>query len=72
MNKSLEIQFQTEEGATSTLSVESPKEPIDPAVVKAAMESIIAGNAFITPSGALTGIKGARVVMRGTEAVELG
>jgi len=70
MNKTLELQFQTESGATSTLSVDSPKEPVNPADVKAAMESIIDQDVFVTPTGALVGIKGARVVARGVEDVE--
>jgi len=70
MNKTLELQFQTESGATSTLSVDSPKEPINPADVKAVMENILAQDVFVTPTGALVGIKGARVVARGVEDVE--
>ncbi|TDL31323.1 DUF2922 domain-containing protein [Jeotgalibacillus sp. S-D1] len=71
MNKTLELQFITEEGATSTLSIESPKEPLDPAEVKAAMENILAQDAFVTPTGGLVSIKGARVVERGIEEIEL-
>ncbi|KIL51160.1 DUF2922 domain-containing protein [Jeotgalibacillus campisalis] len=71
MNKSLELQFQTAGGATSTLSIDSPIEPVDPAAIKTVMENIIAEDAFVTPSGGLIGIIGARVVARGVEDVEL-
>ncbi|MDG5471995.1 DUF2922 domain-containing protein [Jeotgalibacillus sp. ET6] len=71
MNKSLELQFQTAGGATSTLSIDSPIEPVDPAAIKSVMESIIAEDAFVTPTGGLVAIIGARVVARGVEDVEM-
>ena len=71
MNKTLELQFLTEGGTTSSLSIDSPKEPVNPAEIKAAMESIIAQNTFVTPTGALVAIKGARVVARDVEEIDL-
>lgn len=71
MNKTLELQFLTEEGATSTFSIEAPKEPVDPAEIKMAMENILAEDAFVTPTGGLVSIKGARVVERGTQEIQL-
>ncbi|WP_404407237.1 DUF2922 domain-containing protein [Jeotgalibacillus malaysiensis] len=72
MNKTLELVFITEEGKNASLTVDNPLEPVDPAAVQAAMQAVIDENLFISPSGALTGIKSARVVSRGVEAVELG
>ncbi|AJD89921.1 hypothetical protein JMA_06040 [Jeotgalibacillus malaysiensis] len=72
MNKTLELVFITEEGKNASLTVDNPLEPVDPAAVQAAMQVVIDENLFISPSGALTGIKSARVVSRGVEAVELG
>lgn len=46
MAKSLEMTFISELGKPTKLSVDNPIEPIDPAAVKAAMEQIIAANAF--------------------------
>lgn len=72
MNKTLELVFITEEGKNASLTVDNPLEPVDPAAVQAAMQEVIDENLFISPSGALIGIKSARVVSRGIEAVELG
>ncbi|KIL45062.1 DUF2922 domain-containing protein [Jeotgalibacillus soli] len=71
MIKTLELQFTTQEGGTSSISIEAPKESIDPAAIKAAMEAIIAGNAFTSPSGGLVAIKGARLVAREVTQVEI-
>ncbi|MFB1082789.1 DUF2922 domain-containing protein [Jeotgalibacillus sp. JSM ZJ347] len=72
MNKTLELIFLTSEGGNASLTVDTPIEPIDPATVQAVMQTVIDENLFISPTGALTGIKSARVVSRGVEAVELG
>ncbi|PAE31229.1 DUF2922 domain-containing protein, partial [Bacillus sp. 7884-1] len=42
MAKTLELEFVTEYGKPARLSIENPKEPIEEAVVKAAMEEMIA------------------------------
>ncbi|MBA4538393.1 DUF2922 domain-containing protein [Bacillus aquiflavi] len=64
MVKTLELQFETEAGKTASLSVESPKEPIEISALKEAMEKIISSNVFYTDNGHFTAIKGARVVER--------
>ncbi|MFJ7679017.1 DUF2922 domain-containing protein [Peribacillus sp. NPDC097206] len=71
MAKALEMIFVTEEGKSSTISVDNPKEPVDVNQVKQAMQQIIAQNVFITSSGDFVSIKGARVVERNVEDVEV-
>ena len=70
MVKTLELQFVTESGASSNLSIDSPNEPLDPAAIQAVMENIIAQDAFVTPTGALVGIKGARLIEREVTPVD--
>ena len=71
MAKALEMIFVTEEGKSSTISVDNPKEPVDVNQVKQAMQQIIAQNVFITSSGDFVSIKGVRVVERNVEDVEV-
>ncbi|TFE02170.1 DUF2922 domain-containing protein [Jeotgalibacillus salarius] len=71
MNKTLELIFITAEGGSASLTVDSPVEPVVPSAVQAAMQTVIDENMFLSPSGALTGVKSARVVSRGVEAVDL-
>lgn len=71
MAKTLELLFVTENGKQARLTVEQPIEPIDPAVVKAAMEQIIASNAFYSTNGNFTAVGGARVVERNVTDYEL-
>lgn len=71
MAKTLELQFVTDLGKNTKLTVDNPKEPIDPAAVKLAMEQIIASNAFQTPSGTLVAIGSARVIERNVAEYEL-
>ncbi|WP_077619840.1 DUF2922 domain-containing protein [Bacillus sinesaloumensis] len=71
MAKTLEMQFTNEDGKTTTVSIENPKEPVDTGAVSAAMDTIVASNAFLTVGGPLVAIKGARVVERNVEEVQL-
>ncbi|KRF51233.1 DUF2922 domain-containing protein [Peribacillus butanolivorans] len=71
MARVLEMIFVTEEGKSATIAVENPKEPVDANTVKSAMEQMIAGNAFVSSSGDFVSIKGARLVERNVEDVEL-
>lgn len=70
--RTLELLFVTEEGKTVRLSVDNPKEPVDPLQVKTAMESIIAANAFIDNDGnAYESYKGARLIERNVTVLEI-
>jgi hypothetical protein len=71
MAKTLELQFATQFGKVAKLNLDDPIEPIDPAAVKTVMETIIADNVFQSSSGALVGIKGARVVERNVTEYEI-
>lgn len=71
MAKTLELQFVTDLGKNTKLTVDNPKEPIDPAAVKLAMEQIIASNAFQTPNGTLVAVGTARVIERNVAEYEL-
>ena len=70
MAKSLELTFVTDTGKLSRLSIDNPKEPIDPVAVKQAMDQIIAANVFETMNGDLASAKEARVIERHVTAYE--
>ncbi|SER69981.1 Protein of unknown function [Gracilibacillus ureilyticus] len=69
--KTIELKFENEEGKTVTVSLDEPVEPVDPQVVNAAMDAIIAENAFFSTGGDLIGKKSARVVERNVTEIEL-
>ncbi|MBS4219616.1 DUF2922 domain-containing protein [Bacillus sp. FJAT-49711] len=70
--KVLELNFLSEEGKTSKLTIDQPIEPVDPAQVKAAMESIIASNVFLDSDGnPFFKVKSARLVERNVEEIDI-
>lgn len=71
MAKTLELQFVTDSGQSSNITLDAPKEPVDPVAVKAAMESIIAADAFYSTKGKLVAVKGARVIERNVTEYEI-
>jgi hypothetical protein len=71
MAKTLELQFGTDLGKVARLTVDNPVEPVDVAVLKLAMESIIASNAFFSAYGNLVSVGGARVVERNVTEYEI-
>jgi len=71
MAKTLELQFTTSTGETTSISIDSPKEPIDAAVVKLAMEQIVASDAFYSAKGQLVSPKIARIIERNVTPYEL-
>lgn len=71
MTKTLELLFVTDTGKSGRLSLDNPKEPIDPVLVKQAMEAIVSSQAFFTGNGNLTSVSGARVVERNVTDYEL-
>lgn len=70
MAKQLEMQFVTEIGQT-TITLEAPKEPIDPVAVKAAMEEVVVSEAFYSAKGKLVAAKGARLIDRNVTEYEI-
>jgi hypothetical protein len=71
MAKTLELQFNTELGKVARLSLDNPKEPVDEAAVKQAMEQIIASDVFTTANGKYVSVKGARVIDRNITDYEI-
>ena len=71
MAKTLEMNFNTVNGKVAKVSIENPIEPIDPAKVAAAVDTIIAANIFISAGGDLVAKRGARVVERNVEDVTI-
>lgn len=71
MAKQLEMQFVTEIGQTTNISLDAPKEPIDPVAVKAAMDEVIVSDAFYSAKGKLVSAKGARVIDRNVTEYEI-
>jgi len=71
MAKTLELEFVTELGKAARVSVENPKEPIEEAVVKQAMEEIISSGVFTSASGNFASVKGARVIDRNVTEYEI-
>jgi hypothetical protein len=71
MAKTLELVFGTELGKTARLSMDNPKEPVDEAAVKLAMEQIIAAEVFTSASGRYVEAKGARVIDRNVVEYEM-
>lgn len=71
MAKSLELSFLTENGKLFKLSVDNPKEPINPAAIKQAMEQIISANIIQTVNGDLVTAEGVRVIERNVTDYEL-
>jgi len=56
------LTFNTAGGKTFALTVANPKEDLQLAEALAVMNSLIANDIFLTPSGALTGIRDIKVI----------
>ncbi|CDO04955.1 hypothetical protein OPHB3_0826 [Oceanobacillus picturae] len=70
--KKLELKFTNFDGKTVTYSLDQPVEPVDTEAVNAAMDEIIAQNAFTSTGGDIVAKKSARVVDRTVEEIDLG
>ncbi len=62
MSKKLSMSFRTQEGKTTTMTVEEPKNDLSAAKVKAFMDSTITMNPFDSKSGDMVAIKSAEIV----------
>ncbi|MDG5789216.1 DUF2922 domain-containing protein [Evansella sp. AB-P1] len=71
MTKRLELLFTNESGRSVTLSLDDPIEPVDNLLVSAVMDEIIDHNVFTTFDGALVQKRGARIVERTVQDIEL-
>ena len=60
--KVVRLTFSTAGGKTFAITIDNPKEDLQSAEVMAAMNSLIDSDIFLTPSGALTGIRDIKVI----------
>ncbi|SDN60835.1 DUF2922 domain-containing protein [Alkalicoccus daliensis] len=72
MTKRLELLFTTEAGTSATIAVDSPKEPVDAAAVTQAMDEILAADVFFGASGNFVEKRGARLVERNVDTIDIG
>ena len=71
MTKTIELHFINSEGKVGKLSVDNPKEPIDPAATKLVMDTIIAANIFAGSNLTFVSAKEARLVEHNVTGYEL-
>jgi len=71
MIKRLELIFENQEGRNVTLSLDNPIEPVDPALVAIAMDTILSSDIFTSAGGGFVAKKGARVVARSSEDIAI-
>lgn len=69
--KKIELKFENTDGKTVTYSLDKPIEPVNPTDVAAAMDEILAQNAFTSTGGELVAKKSARLVEHIVEEIEL-
>lgn len=60
--KVLKLTFNTNGGRTFVLTIPDPKGDLQNTDIEALMDEIVLKNVFITPSGALSGKKDARII----------
>lgn len=72
MTKRLELLFTTEAGTSATIAIDHPKEPVDAAAVGEAMDEILAADIFFGASGNFVSKRGARLVERNVDTIDLG
>jgi uncharacterized protein YggL (DUF469 family) len=71
MAKKLQLQFYNEDNKTVTISLDDPIEPADAAAISQAMDDIITQNALYSTGGDLVSKKGARIVDRNVQDIQL-
>ena len=69
MAKKLVMSFLTAQGATSSMTIDAPKDDLTEPEVRAVMESIITQNVFNTSKGDLAEIKSALVITNTEEGL---
>lgn len=67
-SKVVRLTFNTAGGKTFAITIDNPKEELTAAM--AAMNSLIASDIFLTPSGALTGIRDIKVIDTTTDDLD--
>ncbi|WP_312093906.1 DUF2922 domain-containing protein [Niallia sp.] len=71
MVKTLELTFETSNGKSTKISLESPVEPVNSEQVTTVMQSIIAANVLTSTNGDLVAVKGIRLVERNVTDYEI-
>lgn len=71
MAKTIELHFMNSEGKVGKLSVDNPKEPIDPVATKQVMDTIIAANIFAGSNLNFVSAKEVRLVEHNVTGYEL-
>ena len=71
MAQVLEMQFETADGQSLTISVDAPKANLSTAQVYGAMDTIIKQDVFHKDGMSITSIKGARIVERNVTNFDL-
>lgn len=64
MAKTLQLQFVTTGGGTSSITIDAPIEPVNAAAVQQAMDAIIASGVFTASTGSFAAAKGASLIDR--------
>ncbi|MBF0707560.1 MULTISPECIES: DUF2922 domain-containing protein [Bacillales] len=72
MAKTLELQFNTRDNKPFSITLSDPVEPVNPAAIAAAMDTLITQNCFTTSGGDLVSKKGARIVERNENDIIIG
>lgn len=70
MEKTLELTFLTNLDKLARISIDAPNEPIEPDVLKAAMEQMVAADVFQGSNGNYVGVKEARLIERTVTSYE--
>ncbi|MBR3121092.1 DUF2922 domain-containing protein [Oceanobacillus profundus] len=68
----LELKFTNQDGKIVTYTLDKPVEPVDPAAINAAMDTIIEQNAFTSSGGDLVAKHSARISESTVEEIDLG
>jgi len=71
VSKQLELLFENETGRQVTISLDNPLEPVDSDAIIEAMTAIVEGNVLFSSGGDVVAIRGARLVERNVEDIEL-
>ncbi|WP_088102433.1 DUF2922 domain-containing protein [Halalkalibacter urbisdiaboli] len=71
MSKKLELLFENTEGRLVTISLDDPVEPVNGSEVQTVMSTIIENAAFLSSGGEIETIRGARIVERNVEDINL-
>ena len=71
MAKTIELHFINSEGKVGKLSVDNPKEPVDPVATKLVMDTIIAANIFAGSNMTFVSAKEVRLVEHNVTGYEL-